>query len=186
MPLAASKREICAQIIWNNEEMYYHMRQENKKYGNCRNSTVRALSPLRVTLCPQTSFPHGGEKAAAAAQGTQPRSHRIQKREIFLFLPSFCWEQIKLFSWTISPSPQPGRLSLTHHWLEECHIRWGEIAESCPTLCDPVDCNLLGFSVHGILQARILEWIAISFSRGSSWPRDWTQVSHFGGRRFNL
>ena len=36
----------------------------------------------------------------------------------------------------------------------------GEVAQSCPTLCDPVDCNLLGFSVHGILQARILEWIA--------------------------
>ena len=40
----------------------------------------------------------------------------------------------------------------------------GEVAQSCPTLCDPVDCNLLGFSVHGILQARILEWVAISFS----------------------
>ena len=58
--------------------------------------------------------------------------------------------------------------------------------QSCPTLCDPVDCNLLGFSIHGILQARILEWIAISFSRGSSWPRDQTPVSCIGGRRFNL
>ena len=48
----------------------------------------------------------------------------------------------------------------------------GEVAQSCPTLCDPVDCNLLGFSIHGILQARILEWIAISFSMGSSPPRD--------------
>ena len=47
----------------------------------------------------------------------------------------------------------------------------------CPTLCDPVDCNLLGFSVHGILQARILEWIAISFSRESSRLRDRTWVS---------
>ena len=62
----------------------------------------------------------------------------------------------------------------------------GEVAQSCPTLCDPMDCNLLGFSIHGILQARILEWIAISFSKGSSRPRDWTQVSHIGGRRFNL
>ena len=41
----------------------------------------------------------------------------------------------------------------------------GEVAQSCPTLCDPVDCNLLGFSIHGILQARIQEWVAISFSR---------------------
>ena len=62
----------------------------------------------------------------------------------------------------------------------------GEVAQSCPTLCDPVDCNLLGFSVHGILQARILEWIAISFSRGSSWPRDRTRISHISGRHFNL
>ena len=62
----------------------------------------------------------------------------------------------------------------------------GEVAQSCPTLCDPVDCNLLGFSVHGILQARILEWIAISFSRGSSPPRDRTQVSRIGGKHFNL
>ena len=43
-----------------------------------------------------------------------------------------------------------------------------------------------GSSVHGILQARILEWVAISVSRGSSQPRDRTQVSHIAGRRFNL
>ena len=41
----------------------------------------------------------------------------------------------------------------------------GEVAQSCLILWDPMDCNLLGFSVHGILQARILEWIAISFSK---------------------
>ena len=41
-----------------------------------------------------------------------------------------------------------------------------EVAQSCPTLCDPVDCSPPGSSVHGILQARILEWVAISFSRG--------------------
>ena len=62
----------------------------------------------------------------------------------------------------------------------------GEVSQSCPTLCDPADCNLLGFSIHGILQARILEWIVISFSRGSSWPRDQTWVSRIGGRHFNL
>ena len=43
-----------------------------------------------------------------------------------------------------------------------------EVAQSCPTLCDPMDCSPAGFSVLGILQARILEWVAISFSRGSS------------------
>ena len=44
-------------------------------------------------------------------------------------------------------------------------------------LCDPVDCSPPGSSVHGTVQARIQEWVAISFSRGSSWPRDPTQVS---------
>ena len=51
------------------------------------------------------------------------------------------------------------------------------VAQSYPTRCDPVDCSLPGSSVCGILQARILEWVAIPFSRGSSWPRDWTWVS---------
>ena len=54
-----------------------------------------------------------------------------------------------------------------------------EVAQSCPALCDPMDCT-----VHGILQARILEWVAFPFSRVSSQPRDWTQVSHIAGGFF--
>ena len=54
-----------------------------------------------------------------------------------------------------------------------------KIAQSCPILCDPRD-----YTVHRILQARILEWVAYSFSRGSSQPRDGTQVSHIAGRFF--
>ena len=50
----------------------------------------------------------------------------------------------------------------------------------------PVDCSRPSSSIHGILQARILEWVAISFSRRSSQPRDWTQVSHIVGRRFTI
>ena len=61
-----------------------------------------------------------------------------------------------------------------------------EVAQSCPTLCDPMDFSLPGFSIHGILQARVLECVAISFSKGSSRPRDWTRVSHIPGRCFNL
>ena len=60
----------------------------------------------------------------------------------------------------------------------------GLIIKSCPTLCDPMDYSLPGSSVHGILQARILEWVAISFSRGSSQPRNRTQVSYIAGRFF--
>ena len=47
-------------------------------------------------------------------------------------------------------------------------------AHLCLTLCDPVDCSRPGSSIHGILQARTLEWVAIPFSGGSFWPRDWT------------
>ena len=58
------------------------------------------------------------------------------------------------------------------------------VTQSCPALCDPMDCSLPGSAVRGILQARILEWVAISFSRGSSQPRDQTWVSRTAGRFF--
>ena len=61
-----------------------------------------------------------------------------------------------------------------------------EIAQSCPTLCNPMDCSLPVSSVYGIFQARILEWVAISFSRGSSRPRDQTRVSRIAGRCFTV
>ena len=54
-----------------------------------------------------------------------------------------------------------------------------KVAQSCPTLSDPMD-----YTVHGILQAIILEWVAVPFSRGSSQPRDQTQVSCIAGRFF--
>ena len=60
-------------------------------------------------------------------------------------------------------------------------VEWVKVAWLCVTLCDPVDC--IGWP-HGILQARILEWVAFPFSRGSSQPRDWTQVSHIAGGFF--
>ena len=61
------------------------------------------------------------------------------------------------------------------------HLKWSEVkfAQSCPTLCDPMD-----YTVHGILQAKILGWVAYPFSRGSSWPRNRTRVSCIAGRFF--
>ena len=59
-----------------------------------------------------------------------------------------------------------------------------EVAQSCPTLCDPMACSLPASSIHGVFQARLLEWVAISFSRGFSWPRDWTSISCIAGRCF--
>ena len=63
---------------------------------------------------------------------------------------------------------------------------WMQVIRPCPTLCHPMDYSLPGFSVHGIFQAGIPEWVAISFSKGSFWPRDWTQVSFYAGIFFTL
>ena len=60
-----------------------------------------------------------------------------------------------------------------------------EVRDSvCLTLCDRMDCSLPGSSVNGIFLARILQWVAISYSRGSSWPRDWMGISCIGRRFF--
>ena len=78
--------------------------------------------------------------------------------------------------------------------LNSCHPFWRptgdfhvcirSVLQSCPALCNPMDCSRPGSSVHGILQTRVLEWVVISFSRGSSPPRDWTHVSCIAGRFF--
>ena len=73
-----------------------------------------------------------------------------------------------------SPSYLPDTKSPCRQWVL-CLV-----TQSCPTLCNPMDCS------HGILQARILEWVAIPFSRGSSQCKDWTQVSGIAGRFFTI
>ena len=60
------------------------------------------------------------------------------------------------------------------------------VSQSCPTLCYSMGCSPPGSFVHGILQARILEWVAIPFFRGSSQSRDWTRVSDTAGRFFTI
>ena len=73
------------------------------------------------------------------------------------------------------------------YWmLKSLNSRINEVTQSCPTLCNPMDYSLPGSYIHGIFQARVLEWVAISFSRGYSWPRDWTQVSRIAGRGFTI
>ena len=76
----------------------------------------------------------------------------------------------------------------TPEWSEVkwSEVKWREIAQSSLTLCDPMDGSLPGSSIHGIFQARILEWAAISFFRGSSQPRDQTWVSCIADRRFTV
>ena len=94
-------------------------------------------------------------------------------------------------SGTVVPGPT-GASRGHHEWLENSRtnqaliypcsgwgssppclsVKWAKVTQLCPTLCDPMDCI-----VRGILQARILEWVAFPISRGSSQPRDWTQIS---------
>ena len=94
------------------------------------------------------------------------------------------------------PSPDTHLMDASHHCslfqfpyqLQSTHQNLSffcllvKATQSCPTLCDPMDYNLPGSSVHGILQARMMEWVTIPFSMGSSWPRDQTQVSCAAGR----
>ena len=71
--------------------------------------------------------------------------------------------------------PLDSRAPRTHLFM--LHILTYCMCVLSPALCDPMDRSLSGSSVHGILQAKILEWVAISYSRGSSWPRDRTHIS---------
>ena len=93
----------------------------------------------------------------------------------------------------LGPSPQI--CSCLHCYLSAISLwrcnkikrkKESEDAQLCLTLCDPMDCRLPGSSVHGIFQARVLEWVTISFSRESSRPRDQTCVSCIAGRRFTI
>ena len=78
------------------------------------------------------------------------------------------------------------QLIITTHAPSPLKESESEVAQSCPTLYDPMDGSLPGSVVHGLFQARILEWAAISFSRGSSQARDWTRVSCIADRRFTV
>ena len=88
--------------------------------------------------------------------------------------------------WSRPPFLPPEQIFLPLGWLVPLKVKESEVAQSCLTLCDPMDCSLPGSSVHGIFQARVLEWVAISFSRGSSRLRDWTLVSCIAGRHFTI
>ena len=85
------------------------------------------------------------------------------------------------------PVPPRKALKKILHKDNSYTFPWSEVKSlSHVRLCNPMDCSPSGSSVHGILQARILEWVAISFSRGFSQPKDRTQISRIAGRRFNL
>ena len=108
-----------------------------------------------------------------------------------------CWDTSSPITWTWG-----WRLFLKHVGSEgQCEelkqfrlapggerkkVKDSEVTQSCPTLCDPMDCSPPGSSIHGIFQARVLEWGAIAFFRRSSQPRDWTRVSCTVDRCFTI
>ena len=103
----------------------------------------------------------------------------METSKFFLYLCQSCLIS-SLLSMTCLPSILEGGSSLLLYAVKVL------VAQSCLTLCNPMDCSPPGFSVHGILQARILEWVAIPFSRESSRLRDRTQVSCIAGRFFTI
>ena len=98
-------------------------------------------------------------------------------------------------AWRIPGKGEPGGLPsmgshrVRHNWSDlaaaaaAMHIH-GQSSPSCPTLCNPMNYSPPSYSVHGILQARILQWVAMPSSRGSSRPKDWIWVSCIAGRFF--
>ena len=72
------------------------------------------------------------------------------------------------------------------NWMRRSERKWKWSYLVMSDSLQPMDCGLPGSPVHGIFQARILEWVAISFSRRPSWPRDWTRVSHIVGRHVTI
>ena len=98
----------------------------------------------------------------------------MKQRQAALGTDGCYWVSLEVISITLHHS--------NAHYLPSSSIVL--VTQLCLTLCNPMDCSLSDSSVHGIFQARILEWVATPFSRGSSQPRDQTQVSHIAGRSF--
>ena len=118
--------------------------------------------------------------------------HHILYVTVSYFLPSLILSQgsqcslVKCLAERQQAVSGRGRIGTWIFWLvfSPLPLVLAKSLQLCLTLCDPMDCSPLGSSVHGIFQARILEWVAVSFSRWSPWPRDRTWVSCTAGRVF--
>ena len=114
----------------------------------------------------------------------------VNKAEIGAFLELSCISMIQwmlaIWSLILLPFRKPAWTSGISRFMKPVAAAAAMSLQLCPTLCDPIDGSPPGFSIPGILQARTLEWVAISFSKGSSWSRDRTQVSCIVGRRFTI
>ena len=139
-------------------------------------------------------------KSASGGQSTGASTSALSSNECSgLISFRIDWFDLPVFQGTLSSLLQHHNSKASVLWrsdslmvqLSHPYMTTGKIicvsvrlTQSCSTLCDPMDCSPPDSSVHGILQARILEWLAIYFSRGSSWPRDQSWVSFTAGRCF--
>ena len=149
---------------------------------NSSHSSTSGFFPHREKPKPQR-FPKRSKRVASVSGADSPGSG--------LWQTGGHWGSLsgtRPQSWIRGLDSNPGVEPCAGHMLSVYHfcmlsraviiIMRAKSLQSCPTLCDPIDCSLPGSSVHGILQARILEQVAIPFSRGSSQPRDRTHISY--------
>ena len=113
----------------------------------------------------------------STAWSSWPTPHTVHFSSPEAFRDYYTWFKVTTKS---ADSLSKPRILKNLHWKKVL------VPQSCLTLCEPMDCSLPGSPVHGILQARTLEWVAIFSSRGSSPPRDWTGVSWIVGRFFTV
>ena len=151
--------------------------------GRQRQCLASPFLPLEITQKPQnkTNSSHPNSFLSKRILFSYPRFSKMKYRAASLkrahLLTSFvlsqwrreqAWGTFRKMSASLPSSSHPSPASVVH----------AKLLQSCPALCDPTACSLPGSSVYGVLQARILEWVAMPFSRGSSWPRDRTCVSY--------
>ena len=134
-----------------------------KLRGASRYSTPECL----LRLCPAWK-PRSWSLTSLTYQPLAKPPRAVQALLVFMEGPSSLWQALQK--------------------ARRCRLLKAKVlaTQSCPVLCDPVHCSPPGFSVQGTLQASILEWVAISFSRGFSQPRDWTWVFCIAGRLFTI
>ena len=136
-------------------------------------------SVLRAWVCSGYSPCYGCKKGCWFFQSVQVFAYCLYGLETFQAPSTGNWKSTILI-------PLSMGISFQFSTLRNKLPKEREIAQLCLTLCNPMDCSLPVSFIYGIFQARILEWVAMSFSRGSSWPRDQTWVSHIAGRLYYL
>ena len=163
-------------IALQREELQFTQQKTGTSSPNQETLTSRWSNPTHREQTLQLRGTMASQPAERAPQTQQ--SKQSEKAVKYPAGEQTWWKPTK-------PNKSRGDRESTWKIIQNNDSKWSEVSQLYLTLCDPMDCGLLGSSVHGILQARILEWFAISFSRGSSQHRDQTLVSHTAGRLYS-